>query len=74
MLRLFKTLRKKTKIKSALLLFPSFVAVPPCLFAADNATTLSDVVVSEQSEDGRPETPSKTDFATPKTKVTKAAI
>ncbi|ANE56586.1 TonB-dependent receptor [Methylomonas sp. DH-1] len=67
-------MRRKTKIKSALLLFPGFVALPASLLAAETATTLSDVVVSDESEDGRPETPSKTDFATPKTKVTKAAI
>lgn len=67
-------MRRKTKIKSALLLFPGFVALPASLLAAETATTLLDVVVSDESEDGRPETPSKTDFATPKTKVTKAAI
>jgi len=40
----------------------------------DSSITLSDIVVSGESEDGRPETPSKTDFATPSTKVTKKDI
>ncbi|WFP52236.1 TonB-dependent receptor [Methylomonas sp. EFPC3] len=65
---------RKTKIKSAFLILPGAVALTPDVNAAEASTTLSDVVVTEQSEDGRPETPSKTDFATPKTKVTKAAI
>ncbi|MFI3184629.1 MAG: TonB-dependent receptor [Methylococcaceae bacterium] len=42
----------------------------------DTAMTLSDMVVigESESEDGRPEKPSKTDFSTPKAKVTKKDI
>ena len=65
---------RKTKITTAMLLLPGVIVFPSFLQAADKEATLTDVVVTEESEDGRPETPSKTDFATPKTKVTKAAI
>ena len=42
---------------------------------ASETTTLSDVVVKEDfTDDGRPEIPSKTDFSTPKTKVTRKEI
>ncbi len=39
-----------------------------------SSMTLSDIVVTGESEDGRPETPSKTDFASPTAKVTKKDI
>ena len=39
-----------------------------------SSMTLSDIVVTGESEDGRPEIPSKTDFATPSAKVTKKDI
>ncbi|WKJ91410.1 TonB-dependent receptor [Methylomonas montana] len=69
-------MRTTTKISPALLMLPGMMAMPLVLQAADKQeiSTLSDVIVSEESEDGRPETPSKTDFSTPKTKVTKKAI
>lgn len=69
-------MRTKTKITPALLMLPGMMVLPLTIQAAETqeTSTLSDVIVSEESEDGRPETPSKTDFATPKTKVTKAAI
>ncbi len=71
-------MRIKTKITPALLLLPSVMAMPLAARAADNqdTTTLKDVVVESESEslDGRPENPSKTDFATPKTKVTRKEI
>ena len=42
---------------------------------ASETTTLSDVVVKEDfTDDGRPEIPSKTDLASPKTKVTRKQI
>ena len=68
---------KNKKIASAVLALPGLLVYPLDSMAADKqeATTLQDVVVQEDaSEDGRPEIPSKTDFAQPKTKVTKAAI
>ena len=68
---------KNKKIASAVLALPGLLVYPLDSMAADKqeATTLQDVVVQEDaSEDGRPEIPSKTDFATPKTKVTKKAI
>ncbi|MGZ4954973.1 MAG: TonB-dependent receptor plug domain-containing protein, partial [Methylobacter sp.] len=39
-----------------------------------SSMVLSDIIVTGESEDGRPETPSKTDFATPGVKVTKKDI
>ncbi len=68
---------KNKKIASAVLALPGLLVYPLDSMAADKqeATTLQDVVVQEDaSEDGRPEIPSKTDFATPKTKVTKKEI
>ncbi|MFM8341183.1 MAG: TonB-dependent receptor plug domain-containing protein, partial [Methylomonas sp.] len=67
---------KNKKIASAVLALPGLLVYPLDSMAADkqDATTLQDVVVQEESEDGRPEIPSKTDFSQPKTKVTKAAI
>lgn len=67
---------KNKKIASAVLALPGLLIYSLDSSAADkqDATTLQDVVVQEESEDGRPEIPSKTDFAQPKTKVTKAAI
>lgn len=40
----------------------------------DRLMTLSDIVVTSESEDGRPDIPSKTDFASPATKVSKKDI
>lgn len=69
-------MRTTTKISPALLMLPGMMAMPLTLQATDKqeTSTLSDVIVSDESEDGRPETPSKTDFATPKTKVAKKEI
>lgn len=69
-------MKNKNKIASAILLIPSIAAYMPA-DAADTqeTTTLSDVLVSdESSEDGRPEPVSRTNFATPSTKVTKKEI
>jgi iron complex outermembrane recepter protein len=69
-------MKNKNKIASALLLLPSILTYLPAE-ATDKqeTTTLTDVVVSdESSEDGRPEVPSKTNIATPSTKVTKKEI
>jgi len=70
-------MKNKNKIASAMLVLPGILSYPPVAQAADKqeSTTLSDVVVSdESSEDGRPEIPSKTNIATPSTKVTKKEI
>lgn len=69
-------MRKKIKINSAILVLPSMMALPLLGYAAEpqDTTTLSDVTVQGESEDGKSETPSKTNFATPATKVTKKEI
>ncbi|MCX7089458.1 MAG: TonB-dependent receptor [Methylococcales bacterium] len=80
----------KNKIVSALLILPSIMAYPLTGHAAgkavgqatSKAADNSDVVVlgdmevlgELESEDGRPEIPSKTDFSSPKTNVTKKDI
>jgi len=69
-------MKNKNKVASVILLLPSFLTYLPAEAAdTQETTTLTDVVVSdESSEDGRPEAPSKTNIATPSTKVTKKEI
>ena len=65
---------------AGMLILAGITAVPMEAQAADKKKAapmaLSDMVVTgvSDSEDGRPEKPSKTDFSTPKTKVTKKDI
>lgn len=69
-------MRKKFKgIRFSVGVGLSSVLISGLSIADEQVNTLGEVVVTgEASEDGRPEKPSKTDFATPKTKVTRKEI
>ncbi|WGS86054.1 TonB-dependent receptor [Methylomonas sp. UP202] len=68
-------MRETIKKTSMLLALPTILHSSHNLQAAESKdNTLADVIVSEDSEDGRPEKPSKTDLSTPKTKISKKDI